>query len=112
MIKDTMTTRTLFTLTLLVTALLVSSSTTTTHAEAVDSHYWDNQAYQLAQAYFPNAGFVVKVRYPLRDYWTYEIYRIEFFGRPLLVASGRTWGEAFRNLDELRRRPLPPPYGR
>ena len=90
----------------LILILLLVLLATTGDAEVPD---WDEAAYQTAQQLFPYAGFVAKVRYPNSATWTYEFYRIELFGRPLLLSRGSSWQEMFDRFSEQQRRPLPLP---
>ena len=69
----------------------------------------DELAFQAAQARWPFQGFVLKIRLPATDYWTYEVGRVEIFGRRLIIGRGGSWEAAFAMADESIAHPYTPP---
>jgi hypothetical protein len=78
--------------------------------KAVNESLLNDLASAEMERRYPGTGFVVVAKYPHAREWSYELYRYEFFGRPLLMAKGKSWAEAFQNLDDLLKRPRPVPF--
>lgn len=71
----------------------------------------DEQAAQAIEAIYPYLGFVQKVKVAGVDGWVYEVGRVEFFGRRLVLGRGASWEAAFAELNESIKARVALPFG-
>ena len=67
--------------------------------------------YAITQVY-PDSGFIAKTWLPRRESFLYEVGRIDFFGRRLVLGSGDNWKEAFEDLKRQSALQVAPPFER
>jgi hypothetical protein len=81
----------------------------TTAAPSTDD-YMATAAFEAATARWPG-GFVQAVRMPATDYWTFEVGRVEIFGRKLVLGRGGSWAAAFADADAQAAKGVALPFG-